>query len=294
MNPTKKYTQDASKTEVMGKRPWIKLWVDPWLDGTTRYQLTDAQTAFWVDLMAMAGRSRYPGIICAGRDGEQWVGYPIARYQALRPSVDVEATLTLFAQTGKIAIEVTHDQPMKLLKLEILNWPKYQSDLHAQAARVRKFREKKKRNAACNAPSHTNVTECNAIEEEGEVEREVEREVEGEVATAAAATSSPTGEDPWTAIGEYERFGSDDFCLAWERAYRERDKDKPLYVTMERFIRSFGKENIPPPFFEAKKRIQKLEREELKRKEPAKPSEDQFLPEMPFKKRGEGSCQNNP
>jgi hypothetical protein len=175
---------------------------------------------------------------------------------------------------------------MKLLKLEILNWPKYQSDLHAQAARVRKFREKKKRNAACNAPSHTNVTECNAVEGEGEGEREVE--VEGETAAAATATSSPTGEDPWTAIGEYERFGSDDFCLAWERAHRERDKNKPLYVTMERFIRSFGKERTPPPFFEAKKRIQKLEREELKRKEPANSGEPQHLPEMPFQN-GEGS-----
>jgi hypothetical protein len=53
-----------------GKRSWVKLWTNEWLDGTTRYQMSDAQRAFWIDLLAMAGRSRFPGIICAGRDGQ--------------------------------------------------------------------------------------------------------------------------------------------------------------------------------------------------------------------------------
>lgn len=52
----------------------IKLWVNEWLDGTTRFQMSGAQRAFWIDLLAMAGRSRFPGIICAGMDGELYVG----------------------------------------------------------------------------------------------------------------------------------------------------------------------------------------------------------------------------
>ena len=33
------------------QRKWIKLWVDPWLDGTTRYMNTGSERAFWVDLL---------------------------------------------------------------------------------------------------------------------------------------------------------------------------------------------------------------------------------------------------
>ncbi len=44
-----------------GKRKWIKLWTTEWLDGTTRYQMTGAQRAFWVDLIAIAGASPLSG-----------------------------------------------------------------------------------------------------------------------------------------------------------------------------------------------------------------------------------------
>ena len=60
-----------------GKRSWVKLWTNEWLDGTTRYQMSDAQRAFWIDLLAMAGRSRFPGVICSGKDGKNFVGYPL-------------------------------------------------------------------------------------------------------------------------------------------------------------------------------------------------------------------------
>jgi hypothetical protein len=307
MNPTENTKQQSSKNEAvneaMGKRYWIKLWVDPWLDGTTRYQLTDAQTAFWVDLMAMAGRSRFRGIICAGRDGEQWVGYPIARYQALRPSVDVEATLALFAQTGKIAIEVTHEQPMKLIKIEILNWKKYQSDLDAQAKWSQDYRNRKKqRQGERQAAPGGNVRQRHATEAEAESEADADTEAEEEGTAAAAAPHSPAGEDPesksqeffleaWTAIGEEGPFGPPEFRAAWPAAYRDRLKDKPLYVTMEMFINSFGEKRIPKSFFNAKHRIEDCERQELGRNNQAKP---QHLPKMPpLPKREEGACQKN-
>jgi hypothetical protein len=51
--------REAGRTDRFGKRSWVKLWTNEWLDGTTRYQMSDAQRALWVDLLAMAGRSRF-------------------------------------------------------------------------------------------------------------------------------------------------------------------------------------------------------------------------------------------
>jgi hypothetical protein len=100
---------------VFGKRSWVKLWTNEWLDGTTRYQMSDAQRAFWIDLLAMAGRSRFPGIICAGRDGEHFVGYPLNRFQSLMAEpIDIEATFALFERTGKVQITATSEGPPKL------------------------------------------------------------------------------------------------------------------------------------------------------------------------------------
>ena len=55
---------------LYGKRTWVKLWVSEWLDGTTRFQMSGAERAFWIDLLAMAGRSRHPEVVCAGKDGD--------------------------------------------------------------------------------------------------------------------------------------------------------------------------------------------------------------------------------
>jgi hypothetical protein len=62
-----------------GKRKWVKLWTNEWLDGTTRYQMSGAQRALWIDLLALAGRSRFPGVVCAGRDGDESQQIPGAR-----------------------------------------------------------------------------------------------------------------------------------------------------------------------------------------------------------------------
>ena len=122
-----------------GRRSWIKLWVNEWLDGTTRYDMTGAQRAFWVDLLAMAGRSRFPGIICAGQTEGRFVGYPLAKFQGLLTEpISVEETLTLFEKTGKIEIEITSEAPVKLYKVSLVNWDRYQSEYQRQ----RKYRQK--------------------------------------------------------------------------------------------------------------------------------------------------------
>ena len=116
-------------------RSWIKLWVNEWLDGTTRYQMTDAQRAFWIDLLAMAGRSRYPGIVAAGKDDNSWVGYPLSVYQSMATSIDIKKTLALFVDTNKISLEETEGAGGRpLFKITIINWRKYQSEYLRQKA----------------------------------------------------------------------------------------------------------------------------------------------------------------
>lgn len=116
-----------------GTRSWVKLWVNEWLDGTTRFEMADFQRAFWIDLLAMAGRSRFPGVVCAGVIEGKYVGYPLTKFQALMGELfDVEATLRLFEKTGKIKLEVTSEGPVRLFKIELVNWAKYQSEYNRQ------------------------------------------------------------------------------------------------------------------------------------------------------------------
>jgi len=106
--------------------------------------MTGAQRAFWTDLLAMAGRSRFPGIVCSGRDGEAYVGYPLTTFSALDPGaeLDIPATFDLFVATGKIAVEVTAEKPVKLYKVTIMNWDKYQSEYQRQKPYQDSYRQK--------------------------------------------------------------------------------------------------------------------------------------------------------
>ena len=125
-------------------RPWIKLWVDPWLDGTTRWQTTGAQRAFFIDLTTLAARGRFPGYICAGQDAGRAVGYPVKWYQALQSEdFDVLEAFELFERTGKIRIIRTSLEPL-LVAIEILNWNLYQPSMNG-AERTRRYREGKKK-----------------------------------------------------------------------------------------------------------------------------------------------------
>ena len=148
-----------------GRRTWVKLWVNEWLDGTTRFEISDAQRAFWTDLLAMAGRSRFPGVICAGKINDEFVGYPINKFQALMSEpLDVESTFELFKRTGKVTFRITSESPTKLYMLELTNWDKYQSEYQRQ----KKYRRPKLQRSAEQGDTSSNKTEV-------EVEREREK-----------------------------------------------------------------------------------------------------------------------
>src|SRR6267142_1989935 len=116
-----------------GKRVWVKLWAEEWLDGTTRFEMSGSQRALWVDLMALAGRSRFPGRICAGEVSGSFVGYPLAKFQALMAEpLDIWETFCLFEKSGKIKLTVTAETPIKLVMIELVNWDRYQSEYQRQ------------------------------------------------------------------------------------------------------------------------------------------------------------------
>lgn len=153
-------------------RSWIKVWVGEWLDGTTRYEMTGAQRAFWVDLLAMAGRSRVPGVVCAGDEAGSLFGYPISRFQGILgdDTVDVLETLRMFESQGKISMQVTRDSDPKLYAVTIISWQKYQSEYMRQQA----SRKSKARQGADNVTPKS-TPRCaieGEVEEEGETEEE--------------------------------------------------------------------------------------------------------------------------
>jgi len=157
------------------RRTWVKLWVNEWLDGTTRYQMSGAQRAFWVDLLAMAGRSRYPGIICSGMDGDRHVGYPLKTFAALDAGaeIDVLATLGLFQKTGKILVQITDEEPVRLYKLTICNWDRYQSEYQRQKG-YRKSDNRKRSEVTAKVTTENTPRLLAEVEVEGEGEGERE------------------------------------------------------------------------------------------------------------------------
>jgi hypothetical protein len=152
------------------------LWVNEWLDGTTRYQMSSAQRAFWIDLLAMAGRSKFGGVVCSGKDGENWVGYPLNKFQGLLAEpVDILATFDLFIKTGKIRLEKNGTDP-ELYVVFILSWDRYQSEYQ----RVSRYRGQGTNRVQ--AKSQPTTHQSNTTEVDSDLEEEREGDTEKEIA----------------------------------------------------------------------------------------------------------------
>ena len=160
-------------------RKWIKVWINEWRDGTLRWQATDFQRAFWIDLLALAGRSRYPGIVCAGKDGDKVVGYS-ASFLSPNSGINaenVEPTLELFRSKDMVTYEVSNSaMGDKLYAITITNWKKYQSDYEANKKYQQTYRSKKKA-SSLSAPCLTSqLGERKNLDLELDLEKEVEEE----------------------------------------------------------------------------------------------------------------------
>lgn len=158
------------------RRSWIKLWVSEWLDGTVRWQLNSQQRAIWADLLALAGYSRFPGIVTPGRDGKEFCAYPVAHLANIFgcSQETVRETLQLLEQQGRIANKegVVH----------ILNWEKYQSEY--QQKRQRRRYTETTRSDSDYVPRKSSKCPPKTPTEEVEVEEDKKREEKKEAPMA--------------------------------------------------------------------------------------------------------------
>ncbi len=82
-------------------QPWIPLWVDKWIFGSTRYELSNEERAIWVDFLALAAKDS--GYIRANTG----FPYPISALAGIL-NVDSELisrVISRLKETGKIVIE---------------------------------------------------------------------------------------------------------------------------------------------------------------------------------------------
>jgi hypothetical protein len=171
-------------------RKWIKVWINEWREGTLRWQATDSQRAFWIDLLALAGRSRYPGIVCAGMEGDKVVGYP-ASFLAPNSEItaaNIEDTLKLFETQGMITFTTSKSvNGATLYAITITNWKKYQSNYEANRKYQKDYRQKKKKAQARPQASSQTVERLDA---RNPLESEVEKEKEGEKSSSSIVHGS--------------------------------------------------------------------------------------------------------
>lgn len=152
---------DKARPFQVTRRTWFKMFAEEWLDGTMRFQLSHEQRAIWADLLALAARSRYPGIICAGETNGEYTPYPsgwIAR-RLNHSARKFRQALVLFEQQDRISNENG--------VIKILSWSKYQSEYKRQLP----FRS---------TNQGSEVTEKLLVEADGDGETEGEAQSDGQ------------------------------------------------------------------------------------------------------------------
>lgn len=165
------------------RRHWVKLWVGEWLDGTTRFELTPEQRLLWIDLLALAGRSRFPGMIYPGvGEGEKKIGYPLsylAGVLSFQPD-GLRNALDILSRHGHITIT---ESATDCLIIGIVNWDKYQSEYQRQKGSRKEVTPKVRKETRQGAQE---VTPKNTMKLPVEGEVEVEGDGEGERETSGA------------------------------------------------------------------------------------------------------------
>jgi hypothetical protein len=155
--------------------------------------LTPEQRSFWADLLALAGHSRFPGVVTPGEDGSGFVAYPSSFFCSTFgcPETVVNESLALFEAQKRIRNENG--------VLYIVNWDKYQSEYQQKRQRIE---YKKSTESAANVRTKSQQNSA-AVESEVEVEVEVEVEKkENQKHLTPSALLLPS----WLPIQEWEDF----------------------------------------------------------------------------------------
>ena len=104
------------------KRSWVKVYINSFLGGSVRYQLTPAERSVWVDMLCLAGISGTPGSIC-DNDNRPHPHKFIAHQCNIRVTL-LESALRKCIEDGRI----TEDEQ----GIHISNWSAYQSEYQRQ------------------------------------------------------------------------------------------------------------------------------------------------------------------
>lgn len=119
------------------RRPWVKLYCRDWLTSTVRFDMTELDRSRFIDLLALAGDSKVPGVVCAGYDGDRKLtGFPIdwlASTMRCRVA-ELRESLKKFASQDRIEISGKDDFPI----IKITSWKKYQSEYLRQVESLSK------------------------------------------------------------------------------------------------------------------------------------------------------------
>lgn len=228
------------------RRQWVKLWVNEWLDGTTRFELTAPQRLLWIDLLALAGRSRFPGFVYAGtgRDGKK-LGYPIAYLAGVlqMDELALNNALRLLKEHEHITLDETAPESYII---GIINWEKYQSEY---------LRQKTYRKVT---PEVTNDSTSRLLVEGEKKEKRGREEVE--VKDAAAA---------FRAIGFDQPFGHANFQAVWWDEWLN-PKNRWMTQMMEAAIQRCQEDHIkvPPQFYDAKRDVEVQENAQARKRAP--------------------------
>jgi hypothetical protein len=140
-----------------------------------RFQLSQEQRSLWADLLALAGASRVPGVICSGNTNGVLDGYPpdylcgILRWNL----EEFTKALELFKEQGRISIDSAG-------VIFILNWQKYQSEYHQKRNKAADKASENSKFGKKSASKSKIVSEMSAKSRSLEGEGEGEVEVEGE------------------------------------------------------------------------------------------------------------------
>jgi hypothetical protein len=240
------------------RRNWVKLWTAEWLRGTSRFELTAVQRSNWIDLLAMAGDSRIPGVVCAGEDADgKLLGYPIQFISALLtvPEQELQESLQVFERQGRISVE--KDARHNFI-IALTSWERYQSEYHRQKS-YRPKNEKVTGKVTSKVTPET--TPRLPVEGEGEVDGEVEGEVEGEGESAALAPPTLETITKSFAAMKTEPFGSKKFREIWAQEWSRPGTDGSFSDYMETTIQRCKSLRvvIPGLFYQMKREIEKTE-----------------------------------
>jgi hypothetical protein len=185
-------------------------------------------------------------------DGDLFVGYPLKTFAALDAGAEIDllATFDLFVKTGKITVEITREEPVKLYKVTICNWERYQSEYQRQKPYQETYRRKNKKLSLQKGSSYLS-------EEDGEEESEGKGEKEERQRKKSAAPAPAPITNAFFALG-HKPFGPRRFQEIWAEEWSTAGDDPNWTDIMERTIQRCQslRVTVPGLFYKHKHEIE--------------------------------------